>query len=134
MSRVSTRTLKMKTNNVKLLNKIGFELTHILSKMNDIVRLYQADKNEFINDVELIQRDYIDMSRKIDEKFTQNSESQSNHTAVQHSGKTQAIANQTNLQRILNTSNSSIDDSLTPAKTKKKKKKISFSNPRHKSQ
>ena len=42
---ISSRTLKMKTNNVKLLNKIGFELTHILSKVNDIVRFYQIDKN-----------------------------------------------------------------------------------------
>ncbi len=42
---VSTRTLRMKTNNVKLLNRIGFELNHILAKMNDIVRIYQADKN-----------------------------------------------------------------------------------------
>lgn len=45
VARVSGRTLKMKTNNVKLLNKIGFELSSILSKVNDIVRLYQADKN-----------------------------------------------------------------------------------------
>lgn len=45
VTRVSGRTMKMKTNNVKLLNKIGFELSSILSKVNDIVRLYQADKN-----------------------------------------------------------------------------------------
>ena len=45
VAKVSTRTLKMKTNNVKLLNKIGFELSYILNKVNDIVRLYQADKN-----------------------------------------------------------------------------------------
>jgi len=42
---VSSRTLRMKTSNVKLLNRIGFELNHILTKINDIVRIYQADKN-----------------------------------------------------------------------------------------
>jgi len=104
VAKVSTRTLKMKTNNVKLLNKIGFELSYILNKVNDIVRLYQADKNEFINDVELIQRDYIDMSRKIDEKFTQSNESQSNKNFENSNLNT---IGQTNLQRILNTSNSS---------------------------
>jgi hypothetical protein len=53
VARVSGRTLKMKTSNVKLLNKIGFELSSILSKVNDIVKMYQADKNGKQTDLEL---------------------------------------------------------------------------------
>lgn len=64
--------------------------------------------SDFINDVELIQRDYIDISRKIDEKFSQN-QHQSKDLPPKDGSQSTAV-NQTNLQRILNTSNSSVED------------------------
>lgn len=45
LKRVSNRTLEMKTNNVKLLNKIGSEMNNLLIKCQDIVRFCINDRN-----------------------------------------------------------------------------------------
>ena len=45
IKRVSNRTLEMKTNNVKLLNKIAFEMNNLLSKTQDIVNICLNDRS-----------------------------------------------------------------------------------------
>ena len=45
IKRVSNRTLEMKTNNVKLLNKIGNEMNVLLDKAQEIVRMCLSDRS-----------------------------------------------------------------------------------------
>lgn len=91
IKRVSNRTLEMKTNNVKLLNKIAFEMNNLLSKTQDIVKICLNDRSgsfkffypkikifyfniilfaDFISEIENIQFDFIELGKKIDEKFS----------------------------------------------------------------
>jgi len=78
--------------------------------------------------VDLIQRDYIDLSRKIDERFSR--PLSSDEVPGDKRSQQPQQPQQTNLQRILNTSNSSVEayrneesPVTTPSKLKKKKKK-----------
>jgi hypothetical protein len=45
IKRVSNRTLEMKTNNVKMVNKIGNEMNFILDKAQEIVRMCLSDRS-----------------------------------------------------------------------------------------
>lgn len=45
IKQISTRTLEMKSNNVKLLNKIGTEMSILLEKVQEIVRFCISDRN-----------------------------------------------------------------------------------------
>ena len=45
IQRVSNRTLEMKKNNVKLLNKISLEMSDIMFKMEELVKTYQVERN-----------------------------------------------------------------------------------------
>ena len=45
IKRVSSRTLEMKTNNVKLYNKIGFEMNSLLIKVQEIIRVCLAERS-----------------------------------------------------------------------------------------
>jgi len=45
IKRVSNRTLEMKTNNVKLLNKIGNEMNYLLEKAQEVVRICLSDRS-----------------------------------------------------------------------------------------
>jgi len=76
--------------------------------------------SDFINDVELIQRDYIDMSRKIDERFSvQNANYVQSKDSPAKRAASETTVNQTNLQRILDTSNSSIEENESDKDVKK---------------
>jgi hypothetical protein len=91
IKRVSNRTLEMKTNNVKLLNKIAFEMNNLLSKTQDIVKICLNDRSGtfsffyttikllnfnfiifsvFIDEIDKIQLDFCELGKKLDEKFS----------------------------------------------------------------
>ncbi|CAF0721636.1 unnamed protein product [Brachionus calyciflorus] len=70
LQRASNRTLEMKTNNVKLLNKIGSEMNILLAKAQEIVRFCISDRNDFMKEIELIQFDFIELGKKIDQQFS----------------------------------------------------------------
>lgn len=45
IKRVSAKTLNMKTNHVKLFNKITYEMNNLLAKAQDIIRICLSDRN-----------------------------------------------------------------------------------------
>lgn len=45
IKQISSRTLQIKSNNVKLLNKIGSEMNILLEKVQEIVRFCISDRN-----------------------------------------------------------------------------------------